>query len=225
MQRDSNSTLRRGRLRRAAVTSLPFIGVAAVAAMFAVGAPAASADPPPAPDPTESRALLDQLTVAAPHSMDGYSRDRFPHWSNQGDNCNTREVVLKRDGDGVQTGNDCYPTAGTWLSIMDNETIDAAGDTTVDHMVPLANAWRSGADEWDDTKREQFANDLDHAELIVATQSVNSSKGDQAPDQWKPPNTDYYCDYARQWIHVKSEWDLNITDPEKGALGDMLNQC
>jgi Protein of unknown function (DUF1524) len=215
----------RSKMRRWTAASLPFVGVAAVSAMFAFGAPTASAEPPPAPDATEARQLLGQLTVAEPHSMDGYDRDRFPHWSDQGDSCNTREVVLKRDGDGVETGSDCYPTAGSWFSIMDEQTVSEPSDATVDHMVPLANAWRSGADEWDDTKRGDFANDLEHAQLIIATQSANSSKGDQAPDEWKPPNTDYHCDYARQWIHVKSVWTLNITETEKGALDDMLNQC
>lgn len=48
----------------------------------------AAAYPPPPPDEATSRAHLAELTVAPPLSMSGYSRDEFPHWIDQGNNCN-----------------------------------------------------------------------------------------------------------------------------------------
>lgn len=86
-----------------------------------------------------------------------------------------------RDGSGVVTGADCYPTAGSWYSVYDQVWIEEPSDVSVDHMVPLANAWRSGASSWTEDRREDFA----------------SSKGDSDPSEWKPANTDWWCYYAR----------------------------
>src|SRR3954452_19800730 len=59
--------------------------------------------PRPNPGGGTARGMLTQLKIANEHSMAGYSRDRFPHWNSQGDGCDTRDVVLKRDGKGVKT--------------------------------------------------------------------------------------------------------------------------
>lgn len=73
--------------------------------------------------------------------MDGYSRDKFPHWITQSGSCDTRETVLERDGSGVVTSSACAATSGTWVSPYDGATWTAAGDVDIDHMVPLGNAW------------------------------------------------------------------------------------
>jgi hypothetical protein len=51
------------------------------------------------------------------------------------------EYVLRRDGTGVVTGSDCYPTSGTWKSPYDGGSWTAPSDVDIDHMVPLKNAW------------------------------------------------------------------------------------
>ncbi|ROT42595.1 hypothetical protein SODALDRAFT_326750 [Sodiomyces alkalinus F11] len=51
------------------------------------------------------------------------------------------EYVLRRDGDSVETGNDCYPTSGTWTSPFDPATHSVPSDVSIDHLVPLKNAW------------------------------------------------------------------------------------
>lgn len=185
----------------------------------------ANAYPPDPPSPAESAAQLDQLTVAPPGSGSGYSRDRFPHWSPAEGSCNTREMVLVRDGSGVETGADCYPDAGRWYSVYDQVWIEEPSDVSVDHMVPLANAWRSGASEWTEDRREDFANDLARGQLIAVTASSNSSKGDSDPSEWKPANRGWWCYYARHWTDVKYDWDLTITRAEESALRDMLGTC
>lgn len=111
--------------------------------------------------------------------MDGYSREKFPHWIDQGDSCNTREVVLKRDGTGVQVGSDCYPTAGRWYSVYDATWVSDPGDVQIDHVVPLADAWRSGADQWTTSRRQDYANDLRDPQLIAVSGSSNEDKSDQ----------------------------------------------
>jgi hypothetical protein len=50
-------------------------------------------------------------------------------------------------------------------------------------------------------------------------------KGDQTPDQWRPPLEGYWCTYARMWIRDKTNWGLTVTSAEQAALTDMLNRC
>lgn len=199
---------------------------AGVTAVFVAGLPAtAVAEPPGIPTESTARTQLAELTVQADGSQAGYDRDRFPHWSSQGDNCNTREVVLERDGSEVTSGSDCYPDSGSWYSPYDGETWSEPADVDIDHVIPLAEAWRSGAADWTDSKRESFANDLKSPQLIAVTDNVNQSKGDRSPDEWKPPSTNYWCTYAKMWITVKHEWQLTVESGEKTALTSMLDRC
>ncbi len=172
-----------------------------------------------------ARGMLTQLKVAEWHSMSGYSRSRFPHWSGQGGGCDTRDAVLKRDGKGVKATADCKITEGSWHSVYDGKDFTDPGDLDIDHIVPLAAAWRAGAWEWDDDKRGDFANDMERPQLIAVSASTNRSKGDQDPSTWKPPAQDYWCQYAIDWVTVKSYWKLTVTAKEKSALEDMLATC
>jgi hypothetical protein len=191
-------------------------------------APPSDVDPsrpsPGVPSADDAKALLDQLTVAKSGSMRGYSRERFPHWRRTGENCDVRDTVLARDGEDVRFDG-CNVVGGRWRSRYDNQTFTDPLDVDIDHMVPLANAWRSGANEWDDERRGEFANDLDRPQLFAVSRSSNRAKGDQDPSQWKPPNRDDWCEYAQDWIAVKHHWRLSVTTDEKAALADMLETC
>ena len=162
----------------------------------------AAATPPDIPSNATAQSRLNGLTVAAHGSMSGYSRDLFPHWRTVSGNCNTREAVLERDGTSVVTDAACAATAGRWYSPYDGATWTAASDVDIDHVVPLAEAWRSGASAWTTSKRQTFANDLTRPQLIAVTDNVNQSKGDQNPSTWQPSVTSYRCTYARMWIVV-----------------------
>jgi hypothetical protein len=175
-------------------------------------------------DAAEATAELKKLTVAKAGSMRGYTRDEFPHWRETGENCDVRDSVLKRDGRKVKTSG-CNVVAGTWASLYDGKTLDSPTKVDVDHVVPLANAWRSGASAWTTGKREDFANDLDHPQLVAVSQTSNRAKGDQDPSTWKPSATVIWCEYAADWIVVKSYWKLSVTTAEKAALDDMLGGC
>ncbi|GAB2972791.1 HNH endonuclease family protein [Saccharothrix stipae] len=179
----------------------------------------------PASPGDDPAAQLAALTVAPEGKMAGYSRDRFPHWSSQGDGCDTREVVLQRQGADVQTGDGCKVTAGTWTSAYDGVVVTEARDLDIDHTVALAEAWRSGADKWTDEQREKFANDLGGLQLIAVTANSNRSKGDQDAAKWKPPVQTYWCTYARAVISVKTLYSLTVDEPERDALGAMLKTC
>ncbi|GGM47166.1 hypothetical protein GCM10012275_17800 [Longimycelium tulufanense] len=202
------------------------LAVPLLSAAVALAQPSeATAAPPNIPSAATARSELASLRVAAPGSMTGYSRDKFPHWITVSGACNTRETVLKRDGTNVRTDSECRAVSGRWYSAYDGSTQTSASEIDIDHVIPLANAWRSGASSWTTAKRRDFANDLDDPQLIAVKDTVNRAKGDQSPDQWKPPLTSYWCTYARMWVHVKHQYSLTITSSEKGALSDMLGRC
>ncbi|KAH0610676.1 uncharacterized protein H6S33_012203 [Morchella sextelata] len=180
--------------------------------------------PPNIPTAASAKTMLAALTTRTTDAT-GYSRDLFPHWITQSGSCNTREVVLARDGSNVVQASDCSASSGTWFSPYDGATWTAASDLDIDHVVPLSNAWKSGANAWTTAKRQSFANDLTNPQLIAVTDNVNQAKGDKSPDAWKPPLTSYYCTYARMWVKVKSVWALSVTSAERTALTSMLNTC
>ena len=176
-------------------------------------------------DVADARAKLDKLTVVTKTgSMSGYRRDKFPHWRETGSNCDVRDTVLKRDGTKVKVSG-CNVVAGTWTSVYDGQKITDPAKVDIDHVVPLANAWRSGASAWTTEKRQDFANDLKDPQLVAVSASANRSKGDQDPSTWKPQQTGSWCQYAQDWIVVKSQWKLTVTAKEKVELKKMLEKC
>ena len=199
--------------------------VLAAGTMVGLGSGTASATPPGIPDAATAASELAALTVATDGSMDGYDREAFPHWHTVEGSCDTRETVLQRDGDGVETGTGCTATSGSWTSPYDGDTWTDPSDVDIDHMVPLAAAWRTGAADWTEARREAFANDLDSPQLWAVTDNVNQSKSDQTPDQWKPPLESNWCEYASAYTHVKYLYDLTVNSAEQGALEDMLATC
>ncbi|MFD8828173.1 HNH endonuclease family protein [Streptomyces sp. NPDC059605] len=206
------------------------LAVVAASAAFAatsalLTAPTAQAAMPTPVSASTARSYLGDLTVSPEGSSSGYSRDKFPHWITQSGACNTREVVLERDGTNVEQSSTCAAVSGSWYSEYDGATWTAASDLDIDHMVPLAEAWRSGASSWTTTQRQAFANDLTRPQLIAVTDNVNQSKGDKDPADWLPSRTSYLCTYARAWVHVKHYYDLKVDSAEKSALQGILNNC
>jgi len=185
----------------------------------------AGATPPGIPSAATAKTQLATLTVAAWTHTTTYDRDLFPTWDTISGTCNTRETVLKRDGTGVVVDSACAATSGSWYSPYDGATWTLASDLDIDHVVPLKNAWISGAWAWTTAKRESYANDLTDPQLIAVTDNVNQSKSDKSPDAWKPPLTSYYCTYARMWVRVKYVWGLTVTSAEKSAVTSMLATC
>ncbi|GIE86855.1 HNH endonuclease family protein [Actinoplanes regularis] len=199
--------------------------LATVAIATGLLASPAQATPPNIPSKATAQTELNSLTVAAEANAGTYDRDLFPHWITISGTCNTRETVLKRDGSNVVVSSACAATSGSWYSPYDGATWTAASDLDIDHVVPLAEAWRSGASAWTTSKRQSFANDLTRPQLIAVTDNVNQSKSDQDPSTWQPSVTSYRCTYARMWIAVKYYWGLTLQSSEKTALQTMLNTC
>lgn len=202
------------------------VGLACVTALtLTITAQPAAAIPPNIPSASTATSRLAALPVAAESHGDSYDRDLFPHWSTVSGTCNTREEVLKRDGTNVVTNSSCAATSGSWYSPYDGATWTAASDVDIDHMVPLAEAWASGAWAWTTSRRQQFANDLGGPQLWAVTDNVNQSKSDRDPAEWQPPRTAERCRYARAWIQVKWYWGLSTDSAEKSTLSSMLSAC
>lgn len=66
---------------------------------------------------------------------------------------------------------------------------------------------------------------MTNPQLLAVTDNVNQAKGDDGPEEWKPPLASYHCTYARMWVKVKSVYDLTVTSAEKAALVSMLDTC
>lgn len=171
---------------------------------------------------------LAALRIEDPVSRPGYERDLFPTWLDlDGNGCNAREDVLTAESmtPVTKTGR-CKIVSGSWLSIYDGATFTDPLKLDIDHMVPLAEAWRSGAYAWTADRRAAYANDSsDGPELIAVSASSNRQKSDSPPDRWRPTDHGSWCAYASSWIQVKVQWDLTATRIERDALGQMLETC
>ncbi len=163
-------------------------------------------------------------------NLPAYDRDDWPHWVDvDGDCLNTRHEVLAAESlieVSTSAGNECLISGGSWDDPYTALTFSVAGELDVDHFVPLSNAHKSGGWAWTRDQRRAYANDLSDPHHLIAVQaSANRSKGARGPEDWRPPNEAYHCDYAYYWIQIKARWGLSATPQEWLALLDMLDTC
>ena len=172
----------------------------------------------------KERALhrLGLLHTVTASSLKGYSSKRFPHWLDTNRNgCDAREDTLIGAGTHVTRGRHCTIRSGSWVDEYSGRTYRSPLSVTADHLVPLANAWRTGARRWSRARRTQYANDP--VVLVVTSISLDRQKGSRSPDQWKPPRRGDWFAYAERWIRIKTKYHLGVTRPERAALRRMLN--
>ena len=177
------------------------------------------------------RAAVPRLNIApVPGRLPDYDRKDWKHWTDADRDCqNTRAEVLIAESTAPVTftrEKECTVATGRWLDPFTGTTFTDAGDLDVDHLVPLANAHRSGGWRWSADRKRQFANSLAYANHLAAVSAAaNRAKGAKGPEGWQPPNPDHHCQYARDWIAVKDEWGLTATAAEWAALAEMLGEC
>ena len=158
-----------------------------------------------------------------------YDRDKFSHWSDfDGDGCDTRDEVLLTETTQPRrtkaVGSSCSIKGGLWRSWYDANTTRDSSSFDVDHMVPLAEAWDSGANGWSPARREAFANDQgDGRSLVAVSASSNRSKSDRDPSEWLPGLE--VCRYVRAWVAVKLRWDLAADPSEVRELLHRVGSC
>ncbi|MFE1198534.1 HNH endonuclease family protein [Streptomyces olivaceoviridis] len=210
-----------------------FVRTTAVAAVFAalvVPTTAHAAPVASAPGDTVTLPVTDALARLPVRSEDrtGYERTKFKHWVDADrDGCNTRAEVLKAEAVvAPEQGASCRLSGGAWFSPYDDRFIQGPGGLDIDHLVPLAEAWDSGASAWSAKEREAYANDLgDDRALIAVSAASNRSKADQDPSTWLPPAVGYRCQYVTDWVADKTRWGLSIDTGEQAALTEVLGNC
>lgn len=181
----------------------------------------------PQPRPLSLADAVGRLPVAA-EDRGGYVRSAFKYWvDDDHDDCATRaEVLIAESRTRAVLEGDCRITAGSWYSYFDGKTVTEPRALDIDHMVPLAEAWDSGASQWSPERREDYANDLDAEQSLVAvTTESHRAKADQDPAEWLPQLADAYCTYAADWTATKLRWSLTVDRAEAAALRDLAKGC
>jgi hypothetical protein len=174
-----------------------------------------------------TQTLLGQLTVLSEHSS-GYDRSRFTVWIDADhDGCNTRyEVLIAEAVQHPSVGSSCNLSGGRWFSKYDGIYTNDPSTFDIDHLVPLAEAWQSGAWRWNADTRTRYANDLGYGpDLVAVTAHSNRSKGEQEPQDWLPDRASFRCTYMAWWVAVKWRWHLKINQIEKTFLANHLSAC
>ena len=181
--------------------------------------------------PTARPATTLAITVA-PISADvpEYSRSQWNHWTDEDGDCQDarQEALISESLVGVtfESERKCRVATGRWYGAFTGIYVEAPGDLDVDHLVPLKNAHDSGGWAWSSDRKQEYANNLrDPDHLIAVTKGANRSKGAKGPEEWRPPDEGYWCQYATDWTDVKMEWGLTMTQRETEAVIEMLDTC
>lgn len=191
--------------------------------------PAPTTVPPTLPQQYTSLVLSLEINEVAAE-LPEYDRADWRHWTDEDKDCqNTRHEVLSEESlkpVTFKSDKQCQVATGKWLAPFTGDTVTDATKLDVDHMVPLKNAHDSGGWAWDSDRKAAYANEMGYVgHLIAVTASANRKKGAKGPEGWKPPNQDYWCDYAIDWVQIKADWGLSATKAEWTALQAMIATC
>jgi len=181
----------------------------------------------PAGDPVDALALLATLSVE-PEVEDGYERPLFEHWVDaDGDGCDTRqEVLISESLTPVTVGEGCSIDGGSWYSSADGDTLTNPASVDINHVVPLKEAWASGAYAWTPERRQAFANDLiDERTLQAVSAGANRQQGENDPASWLPVDLETACQFVADWVAIKASWHLGVDQAETDAIELTLENC
>lgn len=178
--------------------------------------------------------VLNTLPVKGRAPMTGYTRDAFgPAWADVDHNgCDTRNDILHRDLSAVTVKagtHGCVVLSGTFLEPYSGRQVTfQRGPSTstkvqIDHVVALADAWQTGAQQWPADKRLAYANDP--LVLLAADGPLNGQKGAANAASWLPPNKSYRCTYVTRQVTIKATYGLWVTSAEKDAIARTLAGC
>ena len=210
-------------------TTSPSLSRAAAAATTASAPVASSAAAKPGA--STALAVLATLTVKGRAPMTGYVRTaKFgAAWLDVDRNgCDTRDDVLRRDLTSV-TGTRCTVRTGVLHDPYTRTTIDftrgvrTSAAVQIDHVVPLGDAWQTGAQGWTQAKRVALANDP--INLFAVDGPTNEQKSDSDAASWLPPNRSFRCTYIAHQVGVKKAYGLWVTAAEKAAMQRVLTTC
>jgi hypothetical protein len=174
---------------------------------------------------------LTPLVIAPEDTAHPSSRKYFGDgWIDADGDCqNTRAEVLIAESSApvtFTTSSDCTVATGRWVDPWSGAVVTSATEVQIDHDVPLAEAWRSGAWAWTTEQRLAYANNLTDAwQLNALTNSENESKSEGDPARWKPPLQSTWCLYAQAWTAIKAKYGLTADQAEWDAVLTMARSC
>jgi hypothetical protein len=175
---------------------------------------------------------FDQHNGEMPPPKEKYERlKHFGPWAIIEDCFDTRAEVLIRDSSTdvkFSPNNHCKVATGTWDDPYTGTKIRNAADIQIDHVVPLKNAYVSGAWNWKPRIRCLYANFLENDfHLLSVSGHENQSKSDKTPEEYMPPNQDFACEYLKDWLEIKLIWSLSLTESEAKAVKKIAreNSC
>jgi hypothetical protein len=167
--------------------------------------------------------------------IEHYNRKlHFGGWINQDANdstgCHsTRNEVLNRDSISnaaiVFKPSSCTIISGHWIDPYTSANYLQARDIQIDHVVPLKNAYLSGAHNWTPARRCHYANYLkNNFHLLSVSGHENMKKSDRGPENYMPPDTTYQCLYLREWMSIKAIWSLSVTPYERDSIQRLFSE-
>lgn len=159
---------------------------------------------------------LEKISVSSAKKVE-HDPAQWQHWT--GEPCNTRETLLKKQGENVELKGECEVVKGEWKDPYTGETKTNPDEINVTHTIPLKYAEAHGGDEWNANKKEKFANDTSH--LVISS----ISKNDDGPAKWIPKEEDAHCDYSKTWVDTAQKYDLTLTEKDHEALETLLKRC
>ncbi|MGW1205226.1 HNH endonuclease family protein [Streptomyces cyaneofuscatus] len=185
-------------------------------------------------DRAAARKIIEKVATKGRGPKTGYERSKFGSaWKDGIDGiplarngCDTRNDLLARDGKDIEhrSGSNCVVVSLKLKDPYTGKSIDwrkqRATEVQIDHVMPLSYNWQMGAARWNETKRQQIANDP--LNLLPVDGPANSAKRDSGPAAWLPPYKPVRCSYAVRFAQVSLKYDLPVTAPDKQA---MLAQC
>ena len=142
----------------------------------------------------------ERLVIAAEYAGEGYNRKEFSYPPSV-------EGAAAR----------IYDLRGMYS----NRRFQSIGETQIEHLVPLKEAWRSGAWAWDGACKRAYARD--GLNIVLASPEVNRVKSDKDPKDWLPERN--RCFFALQWTAVKLKWGLTADAGEWAVLDSVLSMC
>lgn len=143
-----------------------------------------------------------------------YNREDWGSWIDEdGDGLNTRNEVLAEESLIKPVISNNKVVYGKWFDKYTGKYFTNPNDLDIDHLVPLKNAYISGASNWSKRKKNRYYNYLKYDNhLIAVSKSANRNKSDKSPVEWLPPNKEYQCEYVREWYKIKVDWGLTIEE-------------